>query len=353
MNAQVSHRSAVFLDEMGVGVQWRLRDRPTNPDAATVAQAAPEQLPPTVAQPGEAAPVTPVTPAVTPAVAEHIPEVPEAPPAPVTVQAVVPDAAPIAKDDNAWFDDAPAVAPVHAVTKSVAPPRPAAPAPVSEAADESTAWFDDVPAAPLAAATAAAPVRQGPVSDDEIAVMDWSALQAAVARCTRCGLCQGRQAAVPGRGAARAEWLVLATAPTADDEAEGVTISGAPGQLLDNMLKAVKQSTDDGAYLTTLVKCRPVNDDGSPRLPSAAELNACRPYLERELELSGAQVLLALGHTAGKGLLGGAARGRIMQYAGVPVVATYHPADLLQKPEDKAKAWSDLCLAKAAHAGRR
>jgi uracil-DNA glycosylase family 4 len=341
MNAQVSRRSAVFLDEMGVGVQWRLRDRPASQDDAdaTAAVTAPEPAP---APREELSPPVVMTAPPTPAVTEAV----------EAAAAVPPPAAP--KDEaNAWFDDAPAVAPAHAVTKTVAPARPPAAPAVPVVSDESTAWFDDVPAAPVAAAGVAAPARQGPVSDDEIAVMDWTALRAAVSSCTRCGLCQGRQAAVPGRGADRAEWLVLATAPNADDEAEGMTISGAPGQLLDNMLKAVKQSTEDGAYLTTLVKCRPVGDDGSARLPSAAELNACRPYLERELELSGAHVLLALGHTAGKGLLGGAARGRIMQCAGVPVVATYHPADLLQKPEDKAKAWSDLCLAKAAHAGRR
>ena len=63
-------------------------------------------------------------------------------------------------------------------------------------------------------------------------------------------------------------------------------------------------------------------------------------------------MILTLGHTAGKGLLGAAARGKVLRYDGIPTIATYHPADLLRKPADKAKAWSDLCLAKAAHAGR-
>jgi DNA polymerase len=182
--------------------------------------------------------------------------------------------------------------------------------------------------------------------------MDWTALQAAVKSCTRCDLCHSRKAAVPGRGDANAQWLVLGAAPTAADEDQQRSIAADPGQLLDNMLKAIGVATDEDAYVTTLVKCRPTTADGADRLPTADELSACRPYLERELELAGTRIILTLGHTAGKGLLGGAARGKVLRYDGIPTIATYHPADLLRKPEDKAKAWSDLCLAKAAHAGR-
>jgi DNA polymerase len=191
------------------------------------------------------------------------------------------------------------------------------------------------------------------VSDEEIAAMDWPTLQAAVKACTRCALCKTREAAVPGRGDEQASWLMLDTAPNQDDEEYAEPITGNPGRLLDNMLRAVEQSTQKGAYITTLVKCRPSNEDGTQRAPGAQELQACRPYLERELELTQAKVVVALGHTTGQGLLGAAARGRIMMHGQTPVVATYHPADLLKRPEEKAKAWADLCLAKSAHAGRR
>jgi len=192
------------------------------------------------------------------------------------------------------------------------------------------------------------------VSAEEIAAMDWSALQANVKTCTRCRLCETREAAVPGRGDENASWLILDTAPNQDDEEFAEPITANPGRLLDNMLRAVNQSTQNGAYITTLVKCRPSNADGSQRLPTQEELSACRPYLDRELELTQAKVVVALGHTTGKGLLGAAARGRIMLLEErTPVVATFHPADLLQRPEEKAKAWADLCLAKSAHAGRR
>jgi DNA polymerase len=80
---------------------------------------------------------------------------------------------------------------------------------------------------------------------------------------------------------------------------------------------------------------------------------ACRPFLERELALTGARMAMTFGQFAAKGLMmGPAARGKVMHYGAqqLPVVATYHPDDLLRKPEDKAKAWADLCLAKASHA---
>jgi DNA polymerase len=117
------------------------------------------------------------------------------------------------------------------------------------------------------------------------------------------------------------------------------------------MLKAIALKPDADVYVTNLVKCRPAAEDGADRPPTIDELTACRPYLHRELQLTGASMAMTFGQHAAKGLMmGPAARGKVMRYgdAGLPVVATYHPDDLLRRPEDKAKAWGDLCLAKAA-----
>lgn len=213
---------------------------------------------------------------------------------------------------------------------------------------EDTAWFDDAPLPDEATAPApvAARAPRGPVSEEAIAEMDWDELASAISSCTRCTLCATRQQAVPGRGARQARWLVLTLAPSAADEAAAQVISGEAGQLLDNMLKAVSLSTEESACVTALVKCRPQTEDGADRLPSAEEVMACRPFLEREIALSGASLALTMGQGAAKGLLGVAARGKVHDYAGLPVVATYHPQDLLRKPQDKAKAWADLCLAR-------
>lgn len=286
-------------------------------------------------------------------------------PAIAPAQAAVPAASPARRapeppaEDMSWFDNAPTPAyqpqrkkvPAPEQSSAAAPARKLPPAPAAQPQTDDVPDFGDLPMeAPPdwfdEEAAASAP-RTGAVSDAQIAAMDWPGLQAAVQSCTRCTLCQTRQHAIPGRGDEQAGWLVLDTMPSAADDAEGYLFAGEPGYLLDNMLKAVQQSTARGAYLTSLVKCH------ADRAPTADELQACRPYLQRELHLTGAKVVLALGHRAAKGLLGSAARGRIMLHEDKPVVATYHPADLLKKPEDKAGAWQDLCLAKAAHGGRR
>ena len=193
--------------------------------------------------------------------------------------------------------------------------------------------------------------RAAPVSDEAIAAMDWPALKTAVSTCTRCTLCETRRNAVNGRGAADASWIAIAAAPSRLDEKDNQPITAEAGQLLDNMLKAISLKPESDVYVTHLVKCRPANPDGSDRAPGIDELTACRPFFDRELALTGATMAMTFGQFAAKGLMmGPAARGKVMRYgaAELPVVATYHPDDLLRKPEDKAKAWGDLCLAKAA-----
>jgi DNA polymerase len=334
-----SARSSVFLDEMGIGVQWKLRGGPeTDADDGFVAavQALADGAPERDVKPVAAAVVS--APAPVPAG----PAAPSAPGAPTAATALQPVAPP------------PSVAPVTTMPVAVRPQEAsapaaasaatvAAPAPATPPGDDSNAWFDDAPA----------PARSAPVSDEAIASMDWDALKAAVSTCTRCPLCETRRAAVNGRGASNAKWIAIGSAPSRLDEKDVQAISGEAGQLLNNMLKAIDLQPESDVYVTNLVKCRPAAPDGGDRAPAAEELLACRPYLERELALTGASMAMTFGQHAAKGLmLGAAARGKVMHYGAsqLPVVATYHPDDLLRKPEDKAKAWGDLCLAKASHA---
>ncbi len=302
--SQLSARSAVFLQEMGVGVQWKLRHGAQVDDFVEKVQ------------------VEVVQQSAMPA-----------PPVPVPVPAAA------------------AAQP----TAAAVPPPPAAAPPTSAAAlaDDSTAWFDDVPVPPSSTPAAAPAARRAPVSDEAIADMDWTALQAAVTSCTRCPLSETRRAAINGRGAHSARWIAITPSPSEQDEEAGEPVSGEAGQLLNNMLKAIELKPESDVYIATLVKCRPSTPDGADRLPSSDEVIACRPFLDRELALTGATMAMTFGQFAAKGLMmGPAARGKVMHYGAnqLPVVATYHPDDLLRKPEDKAKAWGDLCLAKASHA---
>ena len=218
----------------------------------------------------------------------------------------------------------------------------------------------------------AAPATGAPsVLADGIAAMDWPMLADTVANCQACQLCTGRRAPVFGAAAddapRRADWLVVGEPPDDAEERLGAPFADQVGQLLDNMLKAVgvsRRDRQDGdtplnvaraAYVTNVVKCRPA----VVRNPTPAELALCENFLRREVALVQPKVILALGRFAAQTLLHGSLpegskipfgklRGQLYRYQGIPVVVSYHPSYLLRTPQDKARAWADLCLAQSA-----
>jgi DNA polymerase len=294
--SRLSARDEAFLAEMGIGPMWTLRSVTAEPaDDAVEAAGAPE---------------------------ESAPE----PAAQDAAQAAVPQAAAAVPAAAAAWDDK-----HHAPVTAKAP-----------------AWNDNAVADSAAAAAAA---------DEDIASMDWAQLRAAIASCTRCGACKEGHKPVSGAGAQQARWFVVAGASTAADEQAAQPLAGDTGKLLDNMLAAVGLSREQDAYVTNLVKCRPMSAKGGDRAPTAEEAMACRPYLERELALTGAGTVLTLGQIAADGLLGkplseplAGSRGAVHELNGVPLVATLHPGELLRRGADKALAWADLCRARAARA---
>lgn len=208
--------------------------------------------------------------------------------------------------------------------------------------------------APVAVASRALPA--------EIAGMGWEALQQAVAGCQACGLCRSRKNTVFGVGDRQARWLVVGEAPGENEDVQGEPFVGQAGQLLDNMLRAVglnRQATGaQGVYIANVLKCRPPAN----RNPQPEEVLQCEPYLRRQVALLRPQIILALGRFAAQSLLQssvpdidtlplGKLRGQVHHYEGVPVIVSYHPAYLLRTPQDKAKAWVDLCLAQAVMRG--
>lgn len=189
--------------------------------------------------------------------------------------------------------------------------------------------------------------------DAALAAMDWDALEASIRECTHCGLCEGRQHAVPGTGDREARWLFVGEGPGRNEDLQGEPFVGPAGQLLDNMLRALDLARGKDTYIANIVKCRPVGADGRDRPPTPDEVDACMPYLRRQIALIRPQVIIALGKTAAVSLLGLPAdtalaglRGEPREFDGIPLVITYHPAYLLRQPADKAKTWRDLCLAK-------
>ena len=175
--------------------------------------------------------------------------------------------------------------------------------------------------------------------------MDWPELRDCVANCTRCELSASRTNTVFGVGNPEADWLIIGEAPGAEEDRRGEPFVGRAGQLLDQMLFAIGQSREK-VFIANILKCRPPDN----RDPKPAEAEACREYLERQIELLQPQIILAVGKIAAQNLLGsddpvGRMRGRPHDLGGVPLVVTYHPAYLLRSPSQKLKSWSDLCLA--------
>lgn len=179
-----------------------------------------------------------------------------------------------------------------------------------------------------------------------IAALTWPDLAADIAACTACGLCRTRQRTVPGVGAVPADWLFVGEAPGADEDVKGEPFVGQAGRLLDNMLAALGLARGKGVYIANVLKCRPPGN----RTPEPPEVEACLPYLDRQIELLRPRLIVALGKSAATALLDTDAtiaslRGRIHRYRDLPLVVTYHPAYLLRSLPEKAKAWEDLLLA--------
>ncbi|MBS1146572.1 MAG: putative phage polymerase [Proteobacteria bacterium] len=178
----------------------------------------------------------------------------------------------------------------------------------------------------------------------------WEQLADAVAHCTACRLHQTRTQGVLGVGDRNADWLIIGEAPGADEDAQGEPFVGQAGKLLDAMLAAINLQRGNNVYITNVLKSRPPGN----RDPEPDEVAACRPYLLAQIELIQPKLILALGRIAAQSLLDtdeavGRLRGQVHQFQNVPLVVTYHPAYLLRKLPDKARAWEDLCLARRTY----
>jgi len=191
-----------------------------------------------------------------------------------------------------------------------------------------------------------------PAADrDTEAALDWDALRSAVSGCRKCSLCESRTQTVFGVGATDADWMIIGEAPGAEEDRRGEPFVGRAGKLLDEMLRAVGLDRST-VFIANILKCRPPNN----RDPKPEESAACRAYLERQIELVGPRIILAVGRIAAQLLLDtdtpvGRLRGTAHRLGDVPLVVTYHPAYLLRSPSQKRKAWDDLCLAAGVVAG--
>jgi len=208
------------------------------------------------------------------------------------------------------------------------------------------------PPAEPAPAAVTSPVNIGAASGTgDVATLDWPALEARVAGCTRCTLHETRTRTVFGTGDNNADWLIIGEAPGADEDVAGEPFVGRAGQLLTEILNAGGHRRAD-VYITNILKCRPPNN----RDPHVDEVACCHDYLERQIALLQPKLILAVGRIAAHHLLKtetavGRLRGTVHHYGphAIPLIVTYHPAYLLRSPLEKRKVWADLQLAQGVY----
>lgn len=175
-----------------------------------------------------------------------------------------------------------------------------------------------------------------------VASLSFKELERVASVCTRCRLAGTRTQVVFGVGNPNADLMFIGEAPGRDEDLKGEPFVGRAGQLLTDIIAAMKLTRDD-VYIANVIKCRPPEN----RNPEADELDACRPYIRRQIEVIKPRVIVTLGKFAfqsltGKALAISATRGQWLDYEGIRVMPTYHPAYLLRTPGAKKDVWQDM-----------
>ena len=163
-----------------------------------------------------------------------------------------------------------------------------------------------------------------------------------ICQCTRCPLGHTRIRFVFGSGNPEAGIMFVGEAPGEEEDRQGLPFVGAAGQLLTRIIEAMGLSRED-VYICNVLKCRPPGN----RAPGPEEVASCEPFLQRQIEIVKPRVICCLGRTAAHALLKTEAplsrlRGALHEYAGIPLIVTYHPAALLRNEGYKRPTWEDV-----------
>lgn len=197
------------------------------------------------------------------------------------------------------------------------------------------------------------PVERALGRDSASGAAELETLAQACGTCRRCGLGEGRIQVVVSRGNPAARLMVIGEGPGAQEDASGLPFVGRAGQLLDQMLESVGIDSNRDAYVCNVVKCRPPDN----RKPTAEEMAACLPWLQRQIAVVNPAVILLAGATAMEGVLGVKGgitklRGQWRQGSGAGLegrwlMPIFHPSYLLRNPSrergsPKWLTWQDL-----------
>ena len=167
-------------------------------------------------------------------------------------------------------------------------------------------------------------------------------IRADLGDCQRCKLASGRTHIVFGSGHAAAKLVFVGEGPGFEEDRKGEPFVGAAGQLLTRIIAAINLSRNQ-VYICNIIKCRPPGN----RNPEPDEIEACQPFLERQIAAIQPDFICALGKFAAQTLLNSdmpisRLRGRFYEYNGIKLLPTYHPAYLLRNPDKKRDVWEDM-----------
>lgn len=174
--------------------------------------------------------------------------------------------------------------------------------------------------------------------------VSWAEWLSRVGACDACALCHGCKQKVPGQGDASSPLMLIGEGPGAQEDLQGLAFVGPAGQLLTRMLSAIDLPRER-VYIGNVIKCRPPDN----RAPTDEEIAACLPLLREQFALIKPTVVLFLGATAVRAVLGAEyrvtrCRGQWFCKKGVWFLATYHPSALLRDESKKKDAWRDMKL---------
>jgi DNA polymerase len=222
------------------------------------------------------------------------------------------------------------------------PPEPIGPTTAGESANETGLRKEIVAPRGIVVPRIEADLMPGAI--EKLDSLDAIAKQ--VKNCTRCSLYRTATNPVPGEGNPDADLVCVGEAPGAKEDETGRPFIGQAGQLLTKILAAI-DLTREQVFICNVLKHRPPGN----RNPLPEEVEACSPYLIRQLELIKPKVIVAFGTFAAQTLLNsktsiGQLRGLVHQYHGIPLIVTYHPAALLRNPAWKRPTWEDVKLAR-------
>jgi DNA polymerase len=160
--------------------------------------------------------------------------------------------------------------------------------------------------------------------------------------CRRCKLYRMRKTVVFGEGNPKAALMFVGEGPGYDEDVQGRPFVGKAGQLLTKIIQSIGLQRED-VYIGNIIKCRPPQN----RNPEPDEIEACHPFVLRQVQAIQPKIICALGTFAAQTLLKTSAkitalRGKLFHLGGIKVIPTYHPAYLLRNPEKKRETWEDM-----------